>query len=176
MLDKILEFLLNLIEQILPCYVIHAYEEAVFYRFGKVYSTKGPGLHWKIPFLDSYSKDTVTTDTMRIQDVNITTLDGKTATIGGEFDLVISDITKAINDTHDWRSNLQDISRGVLSDSLEDINWEDIRKKTTKNSIEKKIAKRALDMGITTTNFSFTDKVLSRSIKLFGVEEKIKSN
>ena len=172
MFDKIIEFLLNLVEQILPCYIIHAYEEAVLYRFGKVLKKIDPGFHWKIPFLDSYHKDTVTTDTMKIDDVNITTLDGKTVTIGAEYDTTISDIIKAINDTNSWRSNLQDISRGILSNELEDINWDDIRKKTTKNAIEKKIQKRGSEMGITISNFNFTDKVLSRSIKLFGVFDK----
>lgn len=109
---------------------------------------------------------------MKIEDVNITTLDGKTATIGGEFDLIVSDIKKALNDTHEWKSNLQDISRGIISNELEDLNWDEIRKKTTKNAIERKIKTRALEMGITISNFSFTDKVLSRAIRLFGVENK----
>ena len=97
MFDKIIEFLLNLIDQTLPCYILHDYEEALFYRFGKIRSVTKSGFHWKIPFLDSYIKTIVTTDTMRIEDVNITTLDGKTATIGGEFDLIVSDVKKALN-------------------------------------------------------------------------------
>jgi len=172
MFDKIIEFLLNLIDQTLPCYILHDYEEALFYRYGKIKSVSKSGFHWKIPFLDSYIKTIVTTDTMRIEDVNITTLDGKTATIGGEFDLVVSDVKKALNDTHEWKSNLQDISRGIISNELEDLNWDEIRKKTTKNAIERKIKTRALEMGITISNFSFTDKVLSRAIRLFGVADK----
>lgn len=172
MFDKIIEFLLNLIDQTLPCYILLDYEAAVFYRLGKVKKITYKGFHWKIPFLDNYVKTIVTTDTMKIEDVNITTLDGKTATIGGEFDLIISDIKKALNDTHEWKSNLQDISRGIISNELEDLNWDEIRKKTTKNAIERKIKTRALEMGITISNFSFTDKVLSRAIRLFGVENK----
>lgn len=168
MFDKLIEFILNTIEQVLPCYILHDYEGGVLYRYGKIKKTVFGGFHWKIPFFDSVIKETITTDTMRIQDVNITTLDGSTATIGGEFDLVISDIKKALNDTHEWKGNLQDISRGIISDELEDLNWSDIRKKTTKNAIERRIKARALEMGITISNFSFTDKVISRAFKLFG--------
>lgn len=172
MVDKILQFLLNFLEAILPIFYVFSYEGAVFYRGGKFVKTITPGWYLKIPFFDSFHKDIVTTDTMRIEDVTITTLDGKTVTLGGEFDLTISDIKKAVNDTHEWRSNLQDISRGIISDSLEDINWDDIRKKTTKNAIEKRIQKRGLEMGITINNFSFTDKSISRAFKLYGTIDK----
>lgn len=148
--------------------MIYQYQEAVLYRGGKFRRIIKPGFHWKIPIIDNYHTDTVTMNTMKIDEVNITTLDSKTVIIGCEFDLIISDIYKALNDTHDWHSNLRDISRGILSDTLEDLNWDDIRKKTTKNSIAKKIEKRALEMGITTSNFNFTDKAISRAYKLFN--------
>jgi len=175
MVDKILNFLLNFLELALPFVVILQYEEAVLYRCGKFRKTLKGGFYLKIPFLDSFHKDIVTVDTMKIEDVTITTLDSKTATIGAEFDVVISDIVKALNDTHEWKSNLQDISRGILSNELEDINWDEIRKKTTKNAIEKKIYKRGLEMGVTISNFNFTDKSISRAFKLFGAADKTPS-
>lgn len=168
MFDKLIEFILNIIEQVLPCYIIHQYEMGVEYRWGKFNRVVGPGFRWKIPFLDSYAKDNVVLDTMWIKEVNVTTLDGKTVTIGCEFDLEITDIYKAINDTNDWRDNMHDIARGILSDTLEDINWDDIRKKTTKNRIANRIRERALEMGISTSNFNFTDKAISRAYKLFN--------
>lgn len=170
--DKILNLLFEFIELIFPFVIVLQYEEAVLYRAGKYNKVLKPGFHLKIPFLDSYHKDIVTVDTMKIEDVTITTLDNKTATIGAEFDVSITDIVKAVNDTHEWKSNLQDISRGILSNELEDINWDEIRKKTTKNSIEKKIHKRGLEMGVTISNFNFTDKAISRAFKLFGTIDK----
>lgn len=168
MFDKLIEFLINIIDRILPFYVIHQYQEAVLYRGGRLIGPVKPGLHWKIPLLDTYSEDIVTIDTMRIEEVNVTTLDGKTVTVGCEFDVWIIDIVKAMNDTHDWRSNLKDIARGILSDQLEDKNWEDIKKKTTKNAIERKINERAAEIGSAIGNFNFTDKLITRAFKLFN--------
>ena len=116
----IVQFLLSLIDRTLPCYILLDYEGAVFYRLGKVKKITHKGFHWKIPFLDSYVKTIVTTDTMRIEDVNITTLDGKTATIGGEFDLIVSDIKKALNDGMSKASICRtfEVKRSTLIDSL----------------------------------------------------------
>lgn len=168
MFDKLIEFLLNIIEQVLPFFIIHEYEMGVMYDAGKFHKIVGPGFHWKYPFIDSFQKDNVVQDTMWIKEVNITTLDGKTVTVGCEFDLEITDIYKAINDTNNWRDNMHDIARGILSDTLEDIHWDEIRKKTTKNRIANRIHQRALEMGITTSNFNFTDKAISRAYKLFN--------
>lgn len=166
MFDKIIEFLLNIIEQTLPCYILHQYDKGIFYRNGKIVRAIGGGFIWKIPFLDSIVKENCMQDTMKIKEVNITTQDGKTVTIGCEFNMKIVDVIKALNDTNDWRSNLQDQCQGILSDSLEDLNWEDIRKKTVKNAIAKRIEKSAAEMGVTTSDFNFTDKAISRVYKL----------
>ncbi len=168
MLDKLIEFILNIIEQVLPCYIVHQYEKAVFYRTGILKGERAAGFHWKIPFLDSYHKENVVLDTMKIQEVNITTKDEQTITVGCEFDIVITDIVKATNNTNDWRTNMHEICRGILSDDLEELNWDDVRKKSTKTRISEKIAVRALEMGITTSNFNFTDKAISTAFKLFN--------
>ena len=107
-------------------------------------------------------------DTLNIPEVNITTLDDVTISIGCEFDLRIVDIVKALVETNDWRTNLVDIAKGIVSGYIEDTGWEEIKKKTTKNAIERKIQKRAEEMGIEISNFNFTDKAKSRLFKLFN--------
>lgn len=152
-----------------PIVFIYPYEEGVILRAGKYIKTlKNNNWYLRIPFLDDILIDNIALDTMAIKEVNITTLDSKTITIGGEFDLKIVDIKLSIVDTHDWRTNLLDISRGIISDYVEDNNWEELRKKTTKNAIEKRINKRALEMGIEISNFNFTDKTIGRIITLFN--------
>jgi len=167
MFDKIIDLLISLFNDFKPIIFIFEYKEGILLRAGRFKKILKPGWHFRIPFVDDYYVENVKTDTMRIKEVNITTLDSRTATVGCEFDLQITDIYKAMVDTNDWRSNLQDMCAGILSDHLEDLNWEDIRKKTTKNAIAKKIEKRAEELGITTSNFNLTDKVLSRAFKLF---------
>lgn len=168
MFDKLIDLLVSVWKEFQPLIFVLEYKEGVMFRAGKFRKVWLPGPHLRIPFVDSYYTENVKTDTMRVEEVNITTLDGKTVTIGCEFELKITDIIKAVVDTNDWRSNMHDIAQGILSDNLEDIAWDDIRKKTTKNAIAKKIEHRAFEMGITTNNFNFTDKAITRAITLFN--------
>lgn len=149
-----------------PIIFILEYEEGIMYRAGKLYKALKPGWHFKIPFVDDYHVENVKADTMNIIPVTVTTLDNKTISVGCEFDFHIEDIIQAVVMTNDWRGNLHDICKGILSDHLEDCNWDDIRKKVIKNQIFKKIEKRALEMGVVIDNFNFTDKMITRALAL----------
>lgn len=168
MIDKLIAFLQDAWHSFKPIIFILQFEEGVLLRGGKFLKTLKPGYHFRIPFIDDYFSDNVAADTIAIKEVNVTTLDEKTISVGCTYDIEIIDIYKALIITHDWRSNLFDISKGIVSDHLEDCSWEEIRKKTTKNAIERKIQKRADEMGIKVMNFNFTDKATSRIIKLFN--------
>ena len=168
MFDRLIDLLVSIWIHIKPIVFIEEFEKAVVFRGGRYIKNWNPGAHLRIPLVDDFYSDVVTPDTQDIREVNVTTLDGKTISIGCQFNLMIIDIKKALVDTHEWRTNLIDISRGILSDHLEDCSWEDIRKKTTKNAVEKKIQKRCDEMGIEISDFNFTDKALSRVFKLFN--------
>ena len=167
MLDRLIALLIELWNDFKPILFVQEYKMGVLLRGGKFIKILSPGWHLKIPFVDEYVLDYVKADTMRISEVNITTLDERTITIGCEFDLKVVDIYLALIETNEWRSNLHDICQGILSDSLEDTNWEDIRRKPIKNSIQRKIETRAQEMGVNISNFNFTDKAISRAFKLF---------
>jgi regulator of protease activity HflC (stomatin/prohibitin superfamily) len=167
MLDRLIDLIVSLWDNCKPILFIIAYKKGVMFRGGKYLKSLEPGWYFRIPFVDDYHDEFVMFDTMCTEVVNITTADGKTVSIAGEFDLVITDIYKALVLTNDWRTNLMDITRGIISDCLEERNWEEICKKTTKNAIEKHIQKRAEEMGVSISNFNFTDKSISRTYKLF---------
>jgi regulator of protease activity HflC (stomatin/prohibitin superfamily) len=169
MLDALLDFFRGIWDHFKPILFIYNYEAGVIFRAGKFHKVLKPGnWYFRIPFIDDLFVDNIAIDTMAVKEVNVTTLDGKTITIGGEFDLKITNIYLALVETHDWRTNLVDISRGIVSDHVEDNNWDELRKKVTKNAIEKKINKRALEMGVEISNFNFTDKTIGRILTLFN--------
>lgn len=167
MFDKLIDLLVQIWDHLKPIMFILQYEEGVLYRGGKFKKVIKPGWHFKIPFVDDIHTENVKGDTMNIIPLTITTLDAKTVSIGCEFDFYISDIFQALVMTNDWRSNLQDICKGILSDHLEDCNWDDIRKKIIKNQIFKRIEKRAAEMGVICSNFNFTDKSVTRALTLY---------
>jgi regulator of protease activity HflC (stomatin/prohibitin superfamily) len=168
MLDKLIDLLISIFNDFKPIIFVLQYKKGVMFRAGKYVKSLEPGWYWRIPFVDDYHLEYTMFDTMLIKEVNVTTMDGKSISVAAEFDLEVVNIYKASVLTNDWRSNLLDITRGILSDELEDRDWDEIRKKTTKNAIEKRIQKRAEEMGISVRNFNFTDKLISRAFKLFN--------
>jgi regulator of protease activity HflC (stomatin/prohibitin superfamily) len=168
MIESIINWLREVWNHFKPIVFIYTYESAVVFRAGKSRRILKPNnWYFRIPFLDDIIIDNVALDTMSLKEVNVTTLDGKTITLSCEFDVRIVDIYKAIALTNDWKSNLIDISRGIISDYIEDCNWEEIRKKTTKNAIEKRIQKKAETIGVEISDFNFTDKVIGRALTIF---------
>lgn len=152
--------------------IINSFEQGLLLRLGKPLkngkSVLKAGVHFKFPIIDYVYSAYVSVDTMEIKQVNITTLDGKTSTHGLVVKFDVVNIYKYIVDTNDPRSNMHDICRGILSNHLEDCNWDDIRKKPTINAIKRKIEKECEEMGVRIIDVYFTDKCLTKAIKLFS--------
>jgi regulator of protease activity HflC (stomatin/prohibitin superfamily) len=165
---KIIEFLSQFFEYIKPWVVIEQFEMGVLLRKGKYKSTLSPGWYLKWPFLDYTYSTIVSTDTIEIANVNITSLDGQTISTGFVVEYTIRDVKKFLIDTNDAKSNMKDLAKGVVSNHLEDVNWEDIRKKTTINAIKRKLSAKYEELGVSVKDVLFTDKCRSRAFKLFN--------
>jgi regulator of protease activity HflC (stomatin/prohibitin superfamily) len=174
MFAEIFEWLKDRWNDLKPIMFINPYEGCVQLRAGRyLRSLKGGNWYWKIPFIDDYHIENVQPDTIDIAPVTVTTLDNKTATIGCEIEIQVTDVRLAVLDTNDWRTNIKDITRGILSEHLEDCNWEEIKKKVVKNQIMKKLEKRFQDMGITLLYFNYTDKSITRAYTLLQREADV---
>lgn len=170
--EWIKELLNTYVEYLKPWVAVNSYQESIILRFGKYHSTLGPGYWPKLPFFE-YSMDVnVKPDTMEIEAVTLTTLDGKSIAIGLMIDFEIIDSKKFMVDNNDSYTNMVDIARGEISDCLEEKNWADIKKKTTKNALMKLIQERYNKLGVKLNDLKFTDKCETRIFKLFGDGKK----
>ena len=61
MFDKLIEIITNWWLQLTPVIIVRDYEGAVLLRCGKFYSVLEPGLHFKIPFVQTVVKMDVQT-------------------------------------------------------------------------------------------------------------------
>lgn len=166
--EWIQQLLTEFLGYIKPWVLIDQYEMGVLLRFGKFHKVLNPGLHPKIPIVD-YGHAAITTfDTLSIDEVNLTTADGQTISIGLYVEFEVDDIYKYLILTNDTRTNMVDISKGVLSSVLEDITWEDIKKKVTINAIKRRLTPKFAEMGVLLKDCQFTDKCKSRVFKVFS--------
>ncbi|MEO6303954.1 MAG: SPFH domain-containing protein [Bacteroidia bacterium] len=173
MLDKLLDIIILVWNSIVPVVIIKEYELGVRLRFGKLsHKILKPGLHLKIPLADYVLSDIITKDTLDIKEVNITTLDEKTITVGAVLEFNISDIIKHTIYTNTAKGNIHDICRGIIAHSLMDCSYQQCKDKKTLKNITKLVEKKCFEMGVTVLMLSFTDMTLSRVVKIFGINQK----
>ena len=77
MFDKLILVIQQFGHSIMPVFVVDMWEKALVLRFGKFNDIKEPGLHWKIPFVDSVWHQTVVTQSIHLHPQSITSLDYK---------------------------------------------------------------------------------------------------
>lgn len=169
MFDKLWEILHQIWTHLIPFFIIEEYERGVRLRLGKlVHDNLTPGFHWKIPLADKVLSSIVTTDTLNINNVNITTLDNKTIAVGAVLEFEVVNIKKFIIDINEARTNAHDICRGLMADYLSDCTYAECTDKKSIKVITKLLTKKCEEMGIKVLSLTFTDIVMSRVIKLFG--------
>lgn len=76
--------------------VINQYEKGVIFRFGKIVTTKEPGLNWIIPFIDQMRKVDMRTITMSVPTQKIITKDNVSVDVSAVAYYKIIDPVKSI--------------------------------------------------------------------------------
>lgn len=144
------------------------WEEAIIMRAGKYHRSKGPGIHLKWPIYEYCHSANVKQDTMEIEPVAITTEDNLSVEVGLVIVYYVSDIRLFLTENNDSLSNAMDISRGEVSELLEDKKWEYIKKKATNTALLKNIQEKFNSLGIKIDYLKFTTKVQIRGHRLFS--------
>jgi modulator of FtsH protease HflK len=171
--ELIKQFIVAFCEYIKFWHQVEHWEEAVILRWGKYHRTLKPGWHWKWPICDFGLSTNVKPDTIEIEPVCITTLDGKTTSIGIVVSHQVKEVRLFLVEHNDSLSNFVDLCKGELSDVIEDTNWDDIRKKTTRTILKNKLKPHAEALGLLIKDVNFTDKCEVRSFTFFTSNGKI---
>lgn len=167
-LIKILEWLAQIWEQHLsPFIVLSEYEQGVVLRLGKYNKNLVKGINFKMPLLDYTMTVIVTKDTYRVANVNVTTLDSKTISVGAIVEFEIVDVKKYFLEVNEAQSNAHDITRGIIADYLSDCEWEEVKRKTTLTQIKNKLKPQLEGMGMSISQVMFGDIAQSRVFTLF---------
>lgn len=171
MLDSLLQWLQRIWDSINPFVIIDQYEGAILLRMGKKKRDLTTGFHFlplKIVLIDKVLSKIVTRDTISLIDVHITTSDGKTVSVGTIIDLEVVDVSTFLLDFNDADSNMKDVCRGVVTDYLTDISWEEMKKKSTLTAIKNKLKNKLSEMGVNVHQVYFSSMVLTRAFTIFS--------
>jgi regulator of protease activity HflC (stomatin/prohibitin superfamily) len=155
MFDKLIEFLLNFWNDLMPITYINEWEQAVYLRFGKFVKIVGPGLVWKIPFVDKLWATPVITQTVHLQPQTLTTLDEHNIVLKSIVRYHVSDSKKFLLNVMHASDVLVDTTQGIIRDTVEKTNWYDLENVNDTLTIE--ASKAVSDWGIEIERVTLTD-------------------
>lgn len=170
MFDKLITLIQSFWQQLSPFYIVDMWEKALHLRFGKFHTINEPGLHIKIPFIDSVWHQTVVTQSIHLHPQSITSADYKNIVVRAIVRYDICDaflfLTKLAHPT----DVLVDTTGAMIREIIEERNWEDLV--DIEDELTEKIGIKVRDWGICIEKVTLTDLAEIQSIRLIGDSEQ----
>lgn len=167
MFDKLIDFLLNFIEDLIPFTIITEYNRGVLFRFGKFKKVLEPGIVWKIPFFDKYDVRTVITTTLSIPEQSLMTKDAKHLVVKAMVKYNISDIKANVLKINDPVDAISDTTQSVIKEQISERTLEECFDNELDNIITKKVRVQVRHWGVEIEKVTLTDIANMKSLRIF---------
>lgn len=168
MFDKLIDFLLSILDKLLPFTVVNQTDKGVRLRFGKFIQVTPPGFHWKIPFADEVIKHTVLWTTHSAPAQSLTTKDGKDIVVKAIVKYKIADIETFALEVWDAIDAISDMTQGIVFEIVRDKTWEELQSPDLKSLISRKARNEAKRWGIEIETVTLSDLARITSIRLLN--------
>jgi regulator of protease activity HflC (stomatin/prohibitin superfamily) len=170
MFDKLIDFIIHFISDVLPFHVVNSWEKGVYLRFGKFIKVVGSGLIFKIPFVDKIWTHEVITQTVHLQPQTLTTLDEKNIVLKSIVRYHVHDVKKFLLNVMHASDVLVDTTQGVIRDTVEGTNWEDLYE--VNEPLKQEVTKVVEDWGITIERVTLTDLGIVQTLRIMSDSQK----
>jgi len=168
MFEKLIDFLLQFIEQLFPFVIVKQTTKGVRLRFGKFLDILDPGFHWKISFFDEVLPQTVVWTTFSMPSQSLTSKDGKDVVVKGVIKYRVVDIQIFALEVWDAIDAISDMTQGIIFDIVKDKTWEELQTIDLKPLITRKARLEAKRWGIEIETVTLSDLAKIRSIRLLN--------
>jgi regulator of protease activity HflC (stomatin/prohibitin superfamily) len=164
MFDKLIDFVLNLKDEVIPVKIVNEWEGGIHMRAGKFLKSTQPGLNFKIPFIDQFWVVHTVPQTVDLLSQTLTTKDGKNIVLKGIIRYKIEDPKKYLISVNSARDVLVDTVQGVIKNVIEDFTWGDATKLDTLITEKSKVMVE--DWGIKVEQVTLVDFSLIKTYRL----------
>lgn len=168
MLSWLGTFLEKFWEQLMPCYIVEQYNEAVQLRNGKFIRHVKKGLWGKIPFTDKIYEHAVIPTTMDLTSQSLVTRDDKNIVVKAIIKYRVYDVKIFLLEVMGAREALEDMTKAIIKKIITALSWEDCKTTDVDNQITIKARNEAKKWGIEIIQVSLTDIGLIWSVRLFN--------
>lgn len=149
MLDKLLDFLREIWNDLIPLEVVPPYNGGVQLRMGRpLRLLHGGEWYWKIPFADHIITEPVVPRTEKLTGLATTTSDGKAIGFDAVITYRISDVQKALLEVNDLKDAIADTCAGIIGTELSNREWSAIIHGDTVEELTAACRKRGWKWGV----------------------------
>lgn len=174
MLDRLIDFLLNFLDDIIPFKVVKQWQHGVRFRFGKIkLPILSPGLHFKIPFADDISNHATVVTTISLEPQSLCTKDGKNIVVKAHVKYRIIDLESYATKIWDAPDALIDVTAGIIYEKISKLEYKKARETNLSALITPDARNEALPWGVYIEKVTITDFAEMRSYRLFTNERSV---
>jgi regulator of protease activity HflC (stomatin/prohibitin superfamily) len=168
MFDKLIDWLIQIWESLVPYQIIEQQYKGIRLRFGKFKDILDAGIHFKIPFFDTITPQHIVWTTHSMPSQSLTTKDGKDIVIKGIIKYRITDIQIFSLEVWDAIDAISDMTQGIIFDVVKTKTWEELQHDELKSIISIKARREAKRWGIEIDTVTLSDLAKIRSIRLMN--------
>jgi len=168
MFDKLIEFILNMMEDVIPVYFIKQYNNGILLRMGKFKRVVKPGVVFKIPFLDKIEVQTVVTTTLSVPTQSVITQDEKQLVVKAVVKYKIVDVEAFILTVYDATDAISDITQAIIKEQIAIRTFKQCIENDFDNTVTKKLRVEVRRWGIDVERVTLTDIGQIKSLRLFN--------
>jgi regulator of protease activity HflC (stomatin/prohibitin superfamily) len=123
---NIIKDILDFLRQFWPFEIVYAYQRGVRFWCGKDTAELQPGLYMFVPFFGHIETVNVKTDTLQIQNQNLTTRDGTGISVSANMTYQVVDARAAYVNVQAFVNNIADECRTALATRIRDHDYADL--------------------------------------------------
>lgn len=167
MFEKLIEFIKQWFDLLIPFTVLDPYERGVVLRLGKFHRKIDAGFSWVMPFnIETVLTDNVVPRTVNLSAQSLTTLDGVSVVVGAIVTASISNIRVALLDVEGVDDALKDSCLGVIGHKIASHTWEAIQRPEFVETLTSACAAQASDYGLKIKRVQLSDVARMRAVRL----------
>lgn len=168
MLEKLIDFVISVIDDIKPWVIIREYQQGLVLRMGTFHKVLEKGIWWKIPFADEVTEHFIAVTTISLPAQSISTSDDKSVVVEAVVKYNVDDIKKYVLDIYDATDAIKDIAQSAIKRAIMPRTWEELKTYDIDNEITKKIRSEVKKYGIYIHEVTLTSFDKIRSYRLIN--------
>src|SRR3972149_1822799 len=103
-LDRLIDFILGQLQKIIPIVVVHQYQNAALYTYGRYTKILKPGWHFKFPYINTVAFENVIDTTILLPAQSVRSVNGEEFIIRGVVGYKVIKVDKYFNNVYDVKS------------------------------------------------------------------------